>query len=333
MATYESMLKEFEDQVYKDKWATPAGPKLPAPKDAKYIHDLAKIGAFLNPENAEFCRALEIIDEEMINLFNKRSKDTFKKSKITLKSFSNFEHGRSGDGTKDTKHLLTEVLAAREIGEGFQGVDERGRGVSFYNNLDSDEFGGAIRSMHLAKDYVGTDHGAYTHRIQWYCASVMKTAIGLKNEKTSATFKSSGRVWGLVFDRNAREGVPLERNDFRRPELMNPWIAANARYGNYAWPVLSAFIKSRMDRMSSRGWSSDVLRINAAAKLFPDKVKPSLGYRKAAAIDNELELASFKLSSEEFAQIEKLAGGYSLDRVRESGSALVSFKGGVKNYG
>lgn len=332
MASYEEMLKEFETQVYGDRWGTPASAKLPAPKDAKYIHDLAKIGAFLNPSNSNFCKALDILDEQMIQEFNKRSSMNFKKSKIKMQSFSSFAHAREGNAETHTKHLLTTVLSKREVEEGFQGIDERGRGISFYNNLESDEFGGAIKSMHLAKDYVGTDHGAYTHRIQWYCVSVMKEQLDLKNVKTSAIFKSSGRVWGLVFDRNAREGVILEQNDFRRPELMNPWIASNARYGDHAWPVLSAFLKSRSERMSPRGWSSDVLKINAAAKLFPEKIKPSRGYRKASAVDNQREIASFKLTLEELTKVEKLAGGYSLDQGAEPESRLVSFKDGVKQY-
>jgi hypothetical protein len=50
--------------------------------------------------------------------------------------------------------------------------------------------GGAIKSQHLAKDYVGSDHGQYTHRIQWYCASVIKKHLSLKNQVLANTFKS-----------------------------------------------------------------------------------------------------------------------------------------------
>jgi hypothetical protein len=325
-ASKASVLAEFEKHVYKDKWGVKPSDKLPAPKDAKYIDDLATIATFLHPDNATFCEALQKLDDAMIKLFENRTKTVYKKSKVVPKSFSTFDHGRQEYGGATT-HLLTEVLAAEEKGAGFQGVETTtGKCVCFYNNLPGDEFGGAIKAQHLAKDYVGSDHGQYTHRIQWYCASVMRKDLGLKNESVANIFKSSGSVWGLVFDRNASEGVALLDKDFRRPELMNPWIAGNLRYGNHSWPVLSAFLKSRIDRLP-RGWTPDILRINLAAKLFPDKVKPSANYRKASKEENEKALAAFGLSEAELDVVNKGAQGCSYD---PNAKDFVSFKDGKK---
>jgi type VI secretion system protein VasG len=331
-ATKLSILGEFEKKIYKDDWAkkpqSKDGRDLPAPKDAKFIDDLATIGSFLHPENSLFCEALQKLDDAMIKLFETRTDTTFNKGgKIAPKSFSKFEHGRS-EHNGATKHLLTEVLAVHEKDAGFEGVETAtGKCVCFYNNLPGDEFGGAIKSQHLAKDYVGSDHGQYTHRIQWYCAGVMRESLGLQNKVMANIFKSSGRVWGVVFDRNASEGITLLDKDFRRPEMMNPWIAGNHRYGNYTWPVLSAFLKSRIDRVAARGWTPDILRINLAAKLFPDKVKPSANYRKATKEENERELASFNLSAEELELVSKGAQGSSYD---PSGPGFASFAGGKK---
>lgn len=325
-ATKSDMLKEFEEVIYKDKWESN---KL---LDKKYINDLATIGAFLHPENSDFCEALQKLDDEMIKLFEKRSKTKFKKSKITLKSFSDFSHARepgvlTDEGADATKHLLTTVLADFEKSEGFQSVDDQtGKCVCFYENLASDEFGGAIKSRHLAKDYVGDAHGAYTHRIQWYCAGVMKKELDLQSASMSACFYPSGSVWGIVFDRNAREGIALLPNDFRRPEIMNPWIANHPRHGNHCWPILSAFLKSRITRVP-RGWTPDILKINLAKKLFPDKVKPSVNYRSNSAEQNARELESFKLGEEELKLVEKAAKGIAYDPVDNQ---LVSFSGGKK---
>ncbi|QWV01198.1 MAG: hypothetical protein IRA32_20410, partial [Xanthomonas citri pv. citri] len=80
--------------------------------------------------------------------------------------------------------------------------------------------------------------------------------------------------------------------------------------------------------MSGRGWSSDVLKINIASKIYPDKAKPSLGYRKASAVENEKELRGFNLSSEEMAVVEKAATGSSFDAAMIPKPGFVSFKGG-----
>jgi len=54
---------------------------------------------------------------------------------------------------------------------------------------------------------------------------------------------------------------------------------------------------------------------------------PSKNYRKAARSENETELASFKLTQEEMAILEKATKGAAYDPTRPG---LVSFKGGQK---
>nr|CEL42417.1 conserved hypothetical protein [Xanthomonas citri pv. citri] len=80
---------------------------------------------------------MELLDTAMIDLFNLRTGASFRKNKIKLNSFSTFEHGRKlefackENGLDATKHLLASVLAEMEIKEGFQGISEAGKCVSF----------------------------------------------------------------------------------------------------------------------------------------------------------------------------------------------------------
>jgi|GEM_PF-4201666 len=329
-ATKEQMLDEFKLKYGEIEWDSK---KL---GEKKYLNDLAIIGSFLHPENSLFCEALQKLDDEMIKLFEERTMTKFNKGKIVQKSFSDFSHGRdvkqttkvqslTGEvvDTKEdaTKHLLSTVLARYEKSQGFADVDEQtGKCVCFYNGLPGDEFGASIKTMHMAKDYVGDEHGAYTHRIQWYLAGIMRKDLGLQSADMKTLFSLSGRTWGLVFDRNAGEKILLLKDDFRRPELMNPWLANNPRYGNYGWPVLSAFLKSRMNRLSRRGWAPDVLKINVASKLYG--VKPSANYRTNTATKNAQELAGFKLSEEQLVEINKVVGGGIYDPAKNK---MISF--------
>lgn len=320
------MMEEFRKTQYKDKWEVRTGvnQQFPAPKDAKYLNDLAKIGAFLSDkENDHFCSALEMLEDAIVAEYEKRSGSVVTRSKNFPKSFTDFSQERQ---IQHTAHLLTTVLAQKEKEEGFLGIADNNC-VSFYGNLPSDEFGGAIRSRHLAKDYVGLDHGAYTHRIQWYLATVKKRELGIQSTNMSTIFKSSGRVWGNVFDRNASDGVTLLRDDFRRPEYLNPWLSKNNKFGNNSWPVLSAFLKSRNDRLSNRGWAPDILKINLAKKLWPDQCKPPPNYRKATAKENGSVLESFKLSQEQMTQLDRCHKGVSFD---SESKTIVSFSNAKK---
>jgi hypothetical protein len=327
-ATKSQMLDEFQ-AIYGGQWEKD---KL---NEKKYINDLATIGSFLHPDNSLFCEALQKLDEAMVKLFESRTGTKFNRgSKIAPKVMSDFAHGRAvkpgqtikveaqDTGLDATKHLLTGVLASFEKSAGFSGVDEQtGKCVCFYNNLASDEFGAAIKTKHLGKDYVGSDHGTYTHRIQWYLAGIMKGELGLQSASMGVLFATSGRTWGRVFDRNAGEGVPLLTNDFRRPEYLNPWLASTARFGNYSWPVLSAFLKSRSAMITKRGWAPDVLRLNLASKLFG--VKVSQNYRSATAKDNKEELEKLKLTPEQLEMLDKVVGGAVYD---PSSNQLVKMK-------
>lgn len=331
-ATKEQMLEEFKLKYGESEWESK---KL---GEKKYLNDLAIIGSFLHPENSLFCEALQALDDAMIKVFEERTLTTFNKGTKVQKSFSDFSHGRAvkhttkiasptGEitDTKDdaTKHLLSIVLARFEKSQGFVDVDEQtGKCVCFYNGLPGDEFGASIKSMHMAKDYVGDEHGAFTHRIQWYLAGIMRKKLALQSTGMNTLFSLSGRTWGLVFDRNAGPKVALLKDDFRRPELMNPWIANNPRYGNYGWPVLSAFLKSRMNRMSRRGWAPDVLKINLAAKMYGKT--PSATYRSNSAIQNAKELEGFNLSEVQMTEINKVVGGGIYDPAQNKMISLVT---------
>jgi hypothetical protein len=325
-ATKEQMFADFQT-VYGADWAKKQLP------DKLYINDLATIGTFLHPDSELFLKALQKLDEEMLKLFEARTLQTFPKSRIAPKSVSSFSHGRNvvhttkikkedlvTDTGKDaTKHLLTEVLAKFEKAEGFADVDEQtGKCVCFYNNLGNDEFAGAIKTKHLAKDYVGDLHGTYTHRIQWYLAGIMKNDLGLKSTSISTLFGLSGRTWGLVFDRNANDKIRLINDDFRRPELMNPWIANNHRRGNYSWPILSAFLKSRLERLP-RGWAPDILKLNLARKMYG--VTPSSNYRSNSKEGNTQELQRL-LTSEQVDEVTRAINGATYDPQK---NGIVSF--------
>ncbi|WNG26392.1 hypothetical protein F0U62_21935 [Cystobacter fuscus] len=238
-----------------------------------------KIAQFLYAdESSPFWEALLVLERRMQDELQRRTGSSFSPSQLRNVSFA---HGRDNKWKatleKDpTKSLMTSVLTQFELEEGFKEAytdgDGHPRSTRFLGQLSSDDFAHHIKTAHLAKDYVGLEHGEYSHRIQWFCIGQAKDHLGLTDsrdsrDKIATLFMKSGPFWGMTFDRT----IDADPCDFRKPERLNNWFVEKARGGGENFPLIHGFLKSRRERMGSSGYTSFVLKMMVAKNIFPEK--------------------------------------------------------------
>ncbi|MBM7112617.1 LirA/MavJ family T4SS effector [Archangium primigenium] len=238
-----------------------------------------KISQFLYADaSSPFWDALLHLEQAMQQELRQRTGQTLDPSALEKVSFA---HGRANAFSTEadpTRHLLTTILTRYEQQEGFREVDTDGDGhprtSRFLGQLSSGDFAYHIQQAHLAKDYVGLEHGEYTHRIQWYCLGQAKAHLGLTDtredrDKMATLFSKSGLFWGLTFDRNTTPTM----YDFRKPEYLNNWLVASPTSpgGAKKFPLLHNFLKSRRERLGEKGYGPWIIKMMIAKNVFPEK--------------------------------------------------------------
>jgi hypothetical protein len=167
----------------------------------------------------------------------------------------------------DPKHQMGSVLLASERQWGVNVDSNNSVRVTALGFLSAQAFAGELQSATLIKDPgAGTDHGEYTHRVQWFIVHEMKLAA-----KDNALLRCMGApemlpdkgnlngLWDCIFDRLRRPQRGLKayiatgKDDFRSPEHFNTWLRGCKDY-----PVLSLYLEKRFDKRQ------------------PDKVAPEL---------------------------------------------------------
>jgi hypothetical protein len=251
-----------------------------------FIRDLKKIAKFLYAGDL-FKESLNQLEEEMQALYKRRS------GKASLSNINLRTIGESWMGEPIPAHsafLLQSVLANNELQEGFNGlesVDEKLHPVKFFGNLSSESFASNIKGRHLAVDYVGGDHGEYTHRVQWYCISKAAEALGLEcrrrnDRNTGGLFQRSGPVWLKVFDRTEESDI----NDFRRPEKLNLFLGNPTDSDQKNWPMLTGFLRSR--KAKTNGYTLELKKLLAAKYAYNMPVQE--GFLRYSTSDARKEL-------------------------------------------
>lgn len=276
-----------------------------------------KISKFLT-DGPEFLAALKVLEQEMTAEFMSRiargSKEDYQEGMKDLLSGGDksgmFAHRRANKYELDhdpTRHLLTQVLNTSLELEGFTNFEKNSEGLIFgpsaYGNIEH-AFGEQIQQGRIVKDYVGLDHGEFTHMIQWYCVGKQKVFLDLPNlgfGETVNLFKVSGIFWGQVFDLNQAAG----EEDFRKPEKLYPWLCDPVRAIEY--PLLNGFLVSRRQRLDNTAYTPSRMKL-ILAKKFGGNLPPSQ-YLTMTKLQCDQEFAknpeSVKLRVEEFVALDK----------------------------
>jgi hypothetical protein len=261
-------------------------PSQVARKNMWFIKDLKKVAMFLYGEEP-FMQALDALEADMQTLYKQRSgKATL--SKINLRAIAQSWTGPTVPA--NSAFLLQSVLAANEVVEKFGGiedVDGKLHPMRFFGNLSNEGFAANIKARHLAVDYVGGDHGEYTHRIQWYCIAKKAAELGLEcrtryDKVTGQLFERSGPVWVKVFDRTDASDI----NDFRRPEKLNLYLGSPTDASTERWPLLTGFLKSRREVTS--GYTVGIKTLLVAKHAYELAVKDDFMRMNPIQTTNEI---------------------------------------------
>jgi type VI secretion system protein VasG len=255
-----------------------------------FVKDLVKIAQFLYAEDP-FKQSLDALEDAMQTLYKQRS------GKIALSKIHLGAIAQSWMGEPVPAHsafLMQSVLAENEMLEKFNGIEEidgKLHPMKFFGNLSAEGFASNIKDRHLAVDYVGGDHGEYTHRIQWYCISKAAEGLGLEcrsrgDRSSGELFQRAGPVWVKVFDRTAESDV----NDFRRPEKLNLFLGAPTDGAKGRWPLLTGFLMSR--RSATNGYSLETKILLVAKNAYGKAVKP--GFLLLSPVDSRKEIKRLK---------------------------------------
>jgi len=155
------------------------------------------------------------------------------------------ERGRPEDDP--TRHLLSDVLSEWEKTVGLQVYEvqdgkpkPRMKPVYMVGTLSGPGFTGHLRDGHQAKDYVGLEHGVFSHRIQWYLIGTSKT-LNLPGA-VLVLFKQTGDytfLWDCIFDR--QKDLDDRDTDFRKPENLNRYLQRGPNASGQ-FPFLSAIV-------------------------------------------------------------------------------------------
>lgn len=261
-----------------------------ARKDMWFSKDLVKVAQFLYGGEA-FWNALDVLEAAMIQLYLTRS------GRPALNKIQQRTVAQTWMGEPVPAHsafLLQSVLAERELQEKFRGIEEvdgKLHPMKFFGNLTSEGFASNIKDRHLAVDYVGGDHGEYTHRIQWYCISAAAAVLNLecrsRNDlSTAELFQRSGPVWVKVFDRTEASDI----YDFRRPEKLNLYLGGTDASASDRWPLLNGFMRSR--RAATNGYSSETKFLLVAKHAYGLAVDP--GFLLMSPVKSRLEITRLK---------------------------------------
>jgi hypothetical protein len=258
-----------------------------------------KIAQFLT-DGPQFLAALKTLEQEMTAEFMSRiargSKEDYQEGMSDLLGNGDksemFAHRRANKYELDmdpTRHLLTQVLNTFLSLEGFTNFEKNSDGLIFgpsaYGNIEH-AFGEQIQQGRIVKDYVGLDHGEFTHMIQWYCVAKQKVFLGLPGlgyQEAVKLFKVSGIFWGQVFDLNQAVG----EDDFRRPENLYPWLCDPARAMEY--PLLNGFLVSRRKRLDNTAYTPSRMKLILAKKFGGNP--PSSQYLTMSKEQCDLEFA------------------------------------------
>ncbi|WP_349656335.1 LirA/MavJ family T4SS effector [Xanthomonas sp. 10-10] len=267
------------------KYEEPETGKTVARSSFWFIKDLKKVALFLYAEEL-FKEALDTLEAEMVALYERRSGKKLTKIQKGVVAQSWLSDSASGHSA----FLLQSVLAENELQEKFadiENVDSKLHPMQFFGNLTDSDFAENIRGRHLAVDYVGGDHGEYTHRIQWYCISKKAGALELAcrgngDKTTGELFQRSGPVWLKVFDRTD----PSDVNDFRRPEKLNLYLGKPDDAAKTRWPLLTGFMISR--QVATNGYSLQTKFLLAAKLAYGLAVTP--GFLLMSVSDSKAEI-------------------------------------------
>ncbi len=260
-----------------------------------FIKDLKKIAAFLYAEDG-FKDALDILESDMVRLYETRSGGRLS----NIKKIAVAQSWMGEPIPNNSAFLLQSVLAEKELAENFNGIeeiDEKLHPMKFFGNLISQGFAHNIKSRHLAVDYVGGDHGEYTHRIQWYCISTKAEDLQLDcrsrdDKKTGGLFERSGPVWVKVFDRTEESDV----NDFRRPERLNLFLGVPTDDSKRRWPLLTGFLSSRKEK--TNGYTLELKKLLVMTHAYKLPVTAGfLRFSKADALKEIVRLKALKVNN------------------------------------
>lgn len=121
----------------------------------------------------------------------------------------------------------------------------------FLGTLTAEGFARATEGGRQFKDLLNPIHGEFTHRIQWNLC-VRKNCLGKRPAgKLFEAITRYGDLWDHLFDRYTQDekhlGPVIHGNeDFRRPELLNPWLCrAHERF-----PLIASFLSARQRKRS-----------------------------------------------------------------------------------
>lgn len=162
--------------------------------------------------------------------------------------FGGWQARMAGTAPKDANYarLLSSILSETEQGPrgGFKVLADGA--VKIYTGFLSDKaFAAQAEDPSQWKDLVASDHGEYTHRLQWYI--VMKSALPTVASFGDVFLEINKRpgLWDYLFDRSAGQ-APRRYNDddFRGPEALNAYLCKNAA-AQASFPLLSSFLQHR----------------------------------------------------------------------------------------
>jgi hypothetical protein len=236
---------------------------------APFLEPYARISSFLTDESSALTNALKNLEKELWELYKSRksltsmsaiaargaaSRITSDKAKIEEKAASS----RKEDDP--TRHLLSEILGNWESTVGLQVYQMRDgkplfKPVYMVGTLSSEGFTDQLKKGRQAKDYVGLEHGVFTHRIQWYLAGNNLTL----NTSILDLFKETGNqpfLWNAIFDR--QQNLCDQNKDYRKPENLTRYILGL----NGTCPFLEAIIRRQQNKAETfRDYQQYIKRI------------------------------------------------------------------------
>lgn len=240
----------------------------PSLGSSAYLSSVCKLGRFLSlgPETPEFKRGMEALEQGIGN------------------AITDNIH-QSWDIKEGAQDVLRSHLRTLEMTDGFSTPE---RSPVFMGFVTHGPFLAAIKDgMHWEDLGAGSQHGRYTHRLQWYVAAragvfdgdaspvqafqelgrhfdknpVKQNASGAAVASSNTSFQPVGpyaettnglSAWDIVCDRfPGKPGAELgDESDFRAPERMHAWLRKQRTYPKVA-AILSGLSAHHPDQTST----------------------------------------------------------------------------------
>jgi hypothetical protein len=195
----------------------------------------------------------------------------------------NFNRGQQGwQQNVDLQHLDLQTQAFREVPSGTDVNLPKGA-PTLSGFVDPSAFRQILfaHGYHWIDPGAGSAHGAYTHRIQWYC--IVQAQVRVAHDKSYLSLframshklclTASGKqaLWDLLFDAFKSSSRDTPHSDtYRSPELLHDFLTNHARLSDPDYKCLARILKFAKTR-DSFDW------VGKAAGLEMANVKQGIG--------------------------------------------------------